>query len=151
MITYPDIIRAALTFSEFLEFPPSGSKKRDWVPSGKLSTGWKGYQEISLTVWNSYRQGARARGKKFEISVEYAWQVYLRQNRQCALTGLPISFSKTRRSGRTASLDRVDSELGYVPGNVQWVHSIVNRMKLDLPENVLKALAILIVGRSERG
>ena len=29
----------------------------------------------------------------------------------------------------TASLDRIDSNLGYVKGNVQWVHKHINVMK----------------------
>ena len=29
----------------------------------------------------------------------------------------------------TASIDRIDSSIGYVIGNVQWVHKQVNFMK----------------------
>jgi hypothetical protein len=36
--------------------------------------------------------------------------------------------------GGTASLDRIDSKLGYIPGNIQWVHKTINRMKVNLPE-----------------
>ena len=32
---------------------------------------------------------------------------------------------------RTASLDRIDSEKGYVAGNVHWVHKTVNKMKME--------------------
>ena len=31
----------------------------------------------------------------------------------------------------TASLDRIDSNKGYIKGNVQWVHKDVNTMKMD--------------------
>jgi hypothetical protein len=31
-------------------------------------------------------------------------------------------------------LDRIDSSQGYVSGNVQWVHTIINFMKTSLPQ-----------------
>jgi hypothetical protein len=34
----------------------------------------------------------------------------------------------------TASLDRIDSSKGYIIGNVQWAHKMVNRMKNDMPQ-----------------
>lgn len=33
------------------------------------------------------------------------------------------------------SIDRIDSSVGYVRGNVQFVCDVVNRMKQDLPQN----------------
>lgn len=46
---------------------------------------------------------------------------------------------------QTASLDRIDSSKGYIPGNVQWVHKDVNKMKLALSEKRLLELCTLIV------
>ena len=42
---------------------------------------------------------------------------------------MPISFPTKSTGIRTASLDRIDSSKGYVPGNIQWVHKDVNWMK----------------------
>lgn len=33
--------------------------------------------------------------------------------------------------GDTASLDRIDSRHGYIPGNIQWLHKDINVMKWD--------------------
>jgi hypothetical protein len=33
---------------------------------------------------------------------------------------------------QTASLDRIDNSQGYINGNIQWVHKIINRIKMDL-------------------
>lgn len=69
------------------------------------------------------------------LTADAIWQLYLRQDRKCALTGLEIWLPKPRTKSRgTASLDRIDSGVGYVPGNVQWVHKDVNRMKNAYPQ-----------------
>jgi hypothetical protein len=48
------------------------------------------------------------------------------QNHKCALTKIPIDCI----SG-SASLDRIDSSKGYIIGNIQWLHKVINEMKWD--------------------
>lgn len=102
---------------------------------------WKGHEELSGTRWSSYQKGAESRGLAFNVTIEYAWNLFLRQERRCALTGMLIDFDmdlgnlcKYGHQGGTASLDRIDSKQGYIEGNLQWVHKDVNKMKMDLPE-----------------
>lgn len=102
---------------------------------------WKGYEEIAGTRWSSYQKGAQARGFVFEITIEHAWDLFLKQERRCAISGMFIDFDMSldnlRKYGYQsglASLDRIDSKQGYVVGNIQWVHKLVNRMKMDLDE-----------------
>jgi hypothetical protein len=98
---------------------------------------WGGAGEMSGTKWGVIRNGARARGIQFEIDMEYAWSVFESQDGRCVYTGLKLEFgesSKCQDQG-TASLDRIDSSIGYVEGNVQWVHMNINKMKLNLPED----------------
>lgn len=102
---------------------------------------WKGYEEIAGTRWSSYQKGAELRGLVFNITIEYAWDLFLKQDRKCAISGMPIDFDlsldnlrKYGHQGGLASLDRIDSKQGYIEGNVQWVHKLVNRMKMDLDE-----------------
>ena len=53
------------------------------------------------------------------------------------MSGLPIRLPKAWRDrSHTASLDRIDSSLGYTIGNVQWVHKHVNVMKNIYPQNM---------------
>lgn len=100
--------------------------------AGARNYKWTGYGEISGNYWDSLRRGAvgakarrSRRDRDFTITIEYIWDLFLDQNRTCALTGLILQFGKNQ----TASLDRINSEEGYVPGNVQWVHKDVNKMK----------------------
>jgi hypothetical protein len=111
--------------------------------SGENSIGWKGCGEISGKWWNSHVM-ARTKHKrkvklKIAITIEYAWDLFLKQNRKCALTGLEINFPLPRISEKngTASLDRIDSSGDYTEGNVQWVHKVVNAMKNSLTDDEL--------------
>ena len=47
----------------------------------------------------------------------------------CAITKIPFSTERNFRP----SPDRIDSNKGYIPGNVHWVLSAVNQMKSNRP------------------
>ena len=98
-----------------------------------------GFKDIRQCHWSSIQHQAVKRGIEFSVSVEYAWQKYLDQNRQCALSGIPIVFASTKEGHltgeTTASLDRIDSTKGYVEDNVQWLHKWVNLMKSDFTQS----------------
>ncbi len=100
-------------------------------PCQSDSPHWKGHGEISGAFWfRNLRNNANKRGWKIEISIEWAWEQFLRQDRKCALTGWPLCFS--RHFGKqTASLDRIDSNKHYTEDNVRWLHKDVNRMKMN--------------------
>lgn len=103
---------------------------------GKNSPHWTGYNEISGHYWSSLQKPSHLnRGRKipipFSISIEYTWELFILQNKKCALSGMDISFKD-----QTASLDRIDSTKGYVEGNVQWVHKLINKMKMDIHQDV---------------
>lgn len=97
-------------------------------------TGWKGYGEISGKLFYTIKKGCHRKSRmlSFDVSIKYLWEVFLNQKRRCALSGIPLTF-RTRETiyDGTASLDRIDSSLGYVEGNVQWVHKDINAMKRD--------------------
>jgi len=99
--------------------------------TGKNSKSYKGYEELDGTYWGKIIKRAEDIGQLFNIDIKYAWDLYIKQNRKCSLSGLPIVFRKSSkdRSSGTASLDRIDSKKGYVEGNVQWIHKHINIMK----------------------
>jgi hypothetical protein len=71
-----------------------------------------------------------------------------------ALAGVKLAdfgIAKKTAAGHrgTASLDRIDSTLGYVTGNVQWVHKSVNHMKSDTPEEEFVEWCRRIVAHSD--
>jgi hypothetical protein len=78
---------------------------------------------------------ARGRCKKLgkqppQVNANYLYQLYLNQNRSCALTKAPLVIEKAHPL--CLSLDQIDPAKGYVEGNVQWLAWCVNRAKGDL-------------------
>lgn len=112
---------------------------------------WKGCGAISGSFWKSIKWGAKDRDIPFGITIEFAWDLFLKQEGRCALTGIPLFMTRAWNSGRgegnghTASLDRIKSSGGYAQGNVWWVHSAVNWMKHVLTTEELVNWCGLIV------
>jgi hypothetical protein len=98
---------------------------------GQKSPHYKGYKTLSGFFFGQIKKGARTRCINFEINMEYLWKLFKKQKGLCALSGLPIKMPIRPQDEQTASLDRIDSSLGYVEGNVQWLHKYINKMKLD--------------------
>lgn len=103
----------------------------DWIKSNKKHHSWKGYEDIPLDFFTSIKRGALSRNYEFDITIEDLWKLFLTQNKKCALSGLDLTFSRTRKDKtlQTASVDRIHRNLGYVKGNIQWVHKRINLMK----------------------
>jgi hypothetical protein len=100
---------------------------------------FKGYKELPHRVFSKIKGEAAKRNIDFNITIEEMWNLFLKQNRKCALTGVKIYFPKSSKDenigNRTASLDRIDSGKGYTIDNVQWVHKDVNIMKRDIKQD----------------
>lgn len=101
---------------------------------GKDSPFYKGIGDISGGFWCIVKKNARSRNISLNITLEYVWNLYLKQNKRCALSGEPIDFGDSNYDETTASLDRIDSTKGYCEGNVQWIHKSINFMKHNLTE-----------------
>jgi hypothetical protein len=81
-------------------------------------------------------RSAKERNIEFNISQKEIWDLFLRQEKKCALTNLDIKFATCLKDEKeqTASLDRIDSSKGYVINNIQIVHKIVNIAKNKLSQ-----------------
>ncbi len=117
-----------------------GSENPAWSGCGEITGSFWARAENSARHRHQYRRRGNIRQKvwklqtiPFDISIDFAWNLFLKQNRKCALSGVSLSFgsgsSTQAQSKGTASLDRIDSSVGYIGGNVQWVHKDINRMK----------------------
>jgi hypothetical protein len=89
---------------------------------GDISGGW-----WANHILRERTQNYRAR-VPVTVTIEYAWDLFLKQDKKCALSGISLEISGTGKYN-TASIDRIDSSKGYEPDNVQWVHKDINFMK----------------------
>lgn len=105
---------------------------------GKKSRQWRGCGDIPASWFSHLTSQARRRSIPVSVSLEYLWDLFRSQGDLCALSGLPLQFPdryRDRGDKCTASLDRVDSSVGYTAGNVQWLHKDVNFMKHQLSQD----------------
>ena len=104
------------------------SSKRN--AKGNKNPSWKGYKEVPGKTHSRLKRDAIKRDIYFHLTIEEISDQYEKQSRLCAFTGIPLKF------GIDASVDRIDSNLGYEVSNIQIVHKELNMMKKDMPNSV---------------
>jgi hypothetical protein len=112
------------------------NKKRS-ISVGDITLAWWG-SHIKKRAKGGNTKGFGSLGKskqiELDIDMKYAWDLFLNQNKKCALSGLALKFpegSKPYSKESTASLDRIDSSKGYIKGNVEFVCQGINFAKHD--------------------
>jgi hypothetical protein len=91
---------------------------------------------LAVTV-SKTRYAARAqRGLDFNIDHDYIMTLLEKQNSKCALTGWPMEFTRSGVPGNGnpygCTIDRINSELGYIKGNVQLTCWWPNKVKSNM-------------------
>jgi len=129
-----------------------GETKRCWdckVNNHKLNG------RMSSRVYYRMHEGAKRRSMDVgkDVDRKYLELIYKKQNGKCALTGIDIIFANTvdddMHGKTTASLDRIKSDVGYIKGNVQWVHKTINKMKMDLDQDLFIKFCCLVWEKSK--
>lgn len=114
---------------------------------GSKNHAWTGYGEISGRQWHciQYEASKQRRNRRytvarppleFTITIEYIWDLFLKQDRKCALSGEPLTMWH-KVDGKivgNASLDRIDSSKGYTKENVQWIDKKLQHVKTKLSD-----------------
>ena len=112
--------------------------------SKEENQGHKGYYKgvLRASFVHKYKTNAETRGIVFDVSFDYLADLLIEQDFECALSGESLDAMAIQNN---ASLDRIDSKVGYVEGNVQWVTSTLNMMKQQYTQEefieVCKAVA----------
>ena len=92
------------------------------------NSGHKGFYKgvLRASFAHKYKTGAEMRGIEWAVSFDYLADLLIAQDFKCALTGQDLDAMELTNN---CSLDRIDNNLGYVEGNLQWVTSMVNMCK----------------------
>ena len=83
--------------------------------------------------FNLAKDRAKRKGLEFTIDLEYLEKLFDEQEGKCKYTGVKLIQSKNKIN--SMSIDRIDSNKGYIMGNVVFTSAIVNTMKNDLTED----------------
>jgi len=106
----------------------SESDKKYYI---KKQNKWQDNNFLQFRL-TSAKARARAKNIPCEIDVPYLQSLLDQQENKCFYSGIEMELN--RAGAYTASIDRIDSSIGYVKGNVSFVISAVNTMKNDLSE-----------------
>lgn len=132
------VIRGVSALAKKDKVSSCGCKKYSFERNaGKNSKFWKGYEDISGKYFYTIKSSAKRRQIVFNITIQDAWEQFIKQERKCAYSGVELAFRQSEVCEdveQTASLDRIDSNKGYELDNIQWVHKKVNQIKTDFSE-----------------
>ena len=106
--------------------------------SKENNPSWKGFNLIPGKVFSRLKRGAVQRGLTFNLTIEDIWNKCIDQDFKCRFTGLELIWDEN------ASIDRIDSSLGYNPSNIQIVDKRINMLKRDLLDEDFIALCKLV-------
>jgi len=111
---------------------------------------FKGVGQLGSSYWSRVLRGVRDRNLEITITIEDAWNQFLKQNGKCALTGLDITLNPIakERNLATASLDRIDSTKGYELDNIQWIHKDLQFMKNNYNQDYFIEMCRLVANKS---
>jgi len=106
-----------------------------------------GTQDIHNALFGRWKAGAKSRNYPFNVTIEYLQGVLESQNYKCALTGSDLLCPKTYNEKREmtsnpylVSLDRIQNDLGYEEGNVQFVCVWANKARGSYDNEIFKQI-----------
>ena len=85
---------------------------------------WHEYPKWAKVMYFNAERRASGSGRLFNITPAYFLGVVDQANGKCSISG--IEFDNATRSPFAASLDRIDSGMGYEPGNIRLVCHALN-------------------------
>lgn len=143
-----------------IEFPKRGDLMfRVWATArkGEISKSRRGPAFVSAQITNRWEWNAKTRGLAYELSYDDLQELWDRQAGLCYFTGQAMNTAKSTKDVRSrrndpmqVSLDRLNSDGGYVKGNVALVCWWINRAKWKYGEEEFKALlnaAVMSINR----
>lgn len=94
-----------------------------------------------------YIRRIRRRNQPTDLDLSDLEILWYKQKEICPYTGIKLTLADSTIKNDpiyTASLDRIDSEKGYIKGNVQFVSTAINYMKHDMTHEKTIELCKLI-------
>lgn len=110
------------------------------------------FKNLPKDLLSDMKYNAKKRNIEILINDDFLLRLFEKQHGCCAITGLPLSLEWREREGaklgkrlRTASVDRINSDKGYLESNVFWTHKNVNQSRKHFDLDYYKHLCKLII------
>jgi hypothetical protein len=105
--------------------------------------GW--HRGVRVSWFNKFKTGAEFRGITWDLTLDDVADLLEAQDFKCALTGWDIEFPENGHPQKApASIDRIDSKLGYLKGNTQLLTRQVNMMKQSYSQEDFIAVCLAV-------
>ena len=118
------------------------SYSRNMAREGFIGEEWGDETAFIKRQIGQARQRARVRAVEksipFEVSSGYLFEIYPKDE-ICPVFKIKMQWLGDKSD--SPSLDRLKPERGYVPGNVAWICSRANTLKLDRTPEILRKIA----------
>ena len=130
--------------------------KDNWFCSHRCSSMWSDTKSPFKHIFKNIKSRSKANKVDLTIDVSYLASLWEKQKGRCAYTNIkmkmPVTHSESRYLHKrstpfTGSLDRINSNEGYIENNVQFICLALNYAKRDWTEEEFKVfLDTLISG-----
>jgi hypothetical protein len=110
-------------------------KSSKFIPSNKVKNIKRYFSKL--------KGESKRKNRIFEITLQDIENLLVQQKYKCILSNISISFTDG-----TASVDRINNNLGYTKDNIQIVHRTVNYMKNELSQDEFIRYCKLIASTS---
>lgn len=121
-------------------------KKNVFCSRSCASSAKKDWRSPFRRIVSRSRKCAKNKQIKFNLDLKYLTDLWFKQKGNCSLSGVGMIIPEEREKTypNTGSLDRIDSDKGYIKGNVQWICLSLNYGKYKWPEEDFKNFLTLI-------
>lgn len=121
----------------------------------KKFIGYKRYGD-EFTKFRYHFRNINKRNKEVNVDINDLKKQWEFQNGICEISGVKLILSSYKKTISnpiySASLDRIDSNKGYIKGNIRWVSRAINWMKNEMDDKMLLELIdILIQNKKSSG
>lgn len=97
------------------------------------------YVRYPEKIFSYFLRNCRKRYKECTLTLSDLQAQWDKQNGICPYSGIKLNIPTYKKNHNnpiyTASVDRIDSSEGYIPGNIQFVSTCINYMKNTMSDS----------------
>ena len=114
-----------------------------------------GNRRTPQTPFKWFMKNVNRRNKEINIDIDYIMEVWNNQKGICPFTGWKLELPKNSSvfadgdRMRRASLDRIDSNKGYVKGNVRFISVMANNCKNNFTDKEVRLFCEAVSNTNE--